>query len=136
MFVGLGVSGVVPVVHALTIYGFEELNPRMGLSWVLLQGVLYILGAFIYAVSDLVGPDVDTCRDETDNPADKMAGEIVSGDVRHLGQLPSDFPRSDPVCCRFASLRHGQGIRFSPRSPWSEMLNRIDGRNDIYKQDR
>lgn len=52
MFVGLGVSGVVPVIHGLTIYGFHELDQRMGLSWVLLQGVLYISGAFIYAVSD------------------------------------------------------------------------------------
>lgn len=52
MFVGLGVSGVVPVVHGLTIYGYHELDGRMGLSWVLLQGALYISGAFIYAVSD------------------------------------------------------------------------------------
>lgn len=51
MFVGLGVSGVIPVVHGLTIYGYQELNERIGLNWVLLQGVLYILGAFIYAVS-------------------------------------------------------------------------------------
>lgn len=50
MFVGLGVSGVVPVIHGLTIYGFQELDERMGLSWVLLQGVLYISGAVIYAV--------------------------------------------------------------------------------------
>lgn len=54
MFVCLGVSGVVPVVHGITIYGYQELNERMGLSWVILQGFLYILGAFIYAVSDTV----------------------------------------------------------------------------------
>lgn len=60
MFVGLGVSGVVPVVHGLTVYGFEELDRRMGLSWVLLQGVLYISGAFIYAVSDVFGRGVKT----------------------------------------------------------------------------
>lgn len=51
MFVGLGVSGVVPVVHGLTIYGFRELDERMGLRWILLEGFLYILGAVIYAVS-------------------------------------------------------------------------------------
>ncbi|KAL1876479.1 hypothetical protein Daus18300_002723 [Diaporthe australafricana] len=50
MFVGLGVSGVIPVIHGLTIYGYQELNERMGLSWVLLQGVLYISGAFLYAL--------------------------------------------------------------------------------------
>lgn len=51
MFVCLGVSGVVPVVHGVTIYSYKELNERMGLNWVLFQGLLYILGAFIYAVS-------------------------------------------------------------------------------------
>ncbi|RWA09300.1 hypothetical protein EKO27_g5824 [Xylaria grammica] len=51
MFVGLGVSGVVPVFHGLTIYGYHSLNERMGLNWVLFEGVLYIFGAFLYAVS-------------------------------------------------------------------------------------
>ncbi|KAI5866418.1 hemolysin-III related-domain-containing protein [Durotheca rogersii] len=50
MFVGLGVSGVVPICHALCIYGYRALDERMGLSWVLLQGFLYIFGAFLYAV--------------------------------------------------------------------------------------
>lgn len=50
MFVGLGASGVVPVIHGLTIYGYKDLNERMGLAWVLLQGFLYISGAFIYAM--------------------------------------------------------------------------------------
>ncbi|KAI1428274.1 hemolysin-III channel protein Izh2 [Xylaria sp. FL1777] len=50
MFVGLGVSGVVPVCHGLTIYGYHSLNERMGLNWVLFQGGLYIFGAFLYAV--------------------------------------------------------------------------------------
>ncbi|KAK3943284.1 hemolysin-III related-domain-containing protein [Diplogelasinospora grovesii] len=49
MFVGLGLSGVVPVLHGLTIYGYGTLNDRMGLSWVILQGGLYIFGAFLYA---------------------------------------------------------------------------------------
>ena len=65
MFVGLGVSGVVPVVHGVRLYGFEHLNERMGLNWVLLQGLLYIFGAFIYAVSSvplLVGTDTNEAR--------------------------------------------------------------------------
>jgi len=53
MFVGLGISGLVPVAHGLQLYGYSHLNQRMGLSWVLLQGVLYIFGAFIYAVGYL-----------------------------------------------------------------------------------
>ncbi|KAI1638584.1 hemolysin-III related-domain-containing protein [Biscogniauxia mediterranea] len=50
IFVGLGVSGIVPVCHGISIYGYEALVERMGLDWVLLQGFLYIFGAFLYAV--------------------------------------------------------------------------------------
>ncbi|KAL2021342.1 hypothetical protein VTK56DRAFT_7313 [Thermocarpiscus australiensis] len=50
MFVGLGLSGVVPILHALTFYGYRQLDERMGLRWVVLQGALYIFGAFLYAV--------------------------------------------------------------------------------------
>lgn len=53
MFVGLGVSGVVPVIHGSMIYGLQGLEERMSLSWVVLHGVMYILGAFLYAVSVL-----------------------------------------------------------------------------------
>jgi predicted membrane channel-forming protein YqfA (hemolysin III family) len=52
MFVGLGLSGVVPILHGLSIYGFHQLDKQMGLRWVMLQGALYIFGAFLYAVSD------------------------------------------------------------------------------------
>jgi adiponectin receptor len=59
MFVGLGTSGVVPIVHVLvTDYSYSQLNELMGLNWVILQGGLYILGAFIYAVRHHV-PSVD-----------------------------------------------------------------------------
>ncbi|KAI4868609.1 hemolysin-III related-domain-containing protein [Hypoxylon rubiginosum] len=47
MFVCLGVSGIVPVCHGLSIYGYESLRERMGLNWVLFQGFLYIFGAFL-----------------------------------------------------------------------------------------
>lgn len=53
MFVGLGLSGVVPILHALSVYGYRQLDERMGLSWVILQGGLYIFGAFLYAVSGI-----------------------------------------------------------------------------------
>ncbi|UZP39516.1 hypothetical protein NXS19_007332 [Fusarium pseudograminearum] len=50
MFVGLGLSGVVPVIHGAFIYGFQGLEDRMSLSWVVLHGAMYIFGAFLYAV--------------------------------------------------------------------------------------
>ncbi|KAF7557877.1 hypothetical protein G7046_g5932 [Stylonectria norvegica] len=49
MFVALGVSGVVPILHGASIYGFQGLEERMSLSFVALHGVMYILGAVLYA---------------------------------------------------------------------------------------
>lgn len=50
MFVLLGVSGVIPVVHGMQLYGgFMALDARIGLRWVLTEGAMYILGAGIYA---------------------------------------------------------------------------------------
>ncbi|KAI0898454.1 HlyIII-domain-containing protein [Annulohypoxylon nitens] len=51
MFVGLGASGVIPVCHGLSIYGYQALDDRMGLNWVLFQGFLYIFGAFLILTS-------------------------------------------------------------------------------------
>ncbi|KAJ2901556.1 ADIPOR-like receptor SPBC12C2.09c [Zalerion maritima] len=50
IFVGLGVSGVVPVIHGVFLYGYTLMNHKMGLNWVLLQGILYITGATTYAL--------------------------------------------------------------------------------------
>ena len=49
MFVGMGSSGIIPVLHGLKFYDLAELDRRMGLRWVLLQGLLYIIGAGLYA---------------------------------------------------------------------------------------
>lgn len=51
MFVAMGLSAVVPVFHGIRVFGVERLNQQMGLSWLVTQGFLYILGAGIYAVS-------------------------------------------------------------------------------------
>jgi adiponectin receptor len=51
MFVALGLSSVVPILHAITFAGYRQLNEKMALNWVILQGALYIFGAFLYAVS-------------------------------------------------------------------------------------
>jgi predicted membrane channel-forming protein YqfA (hemolysin III family) len=51
MFVAMGTSAVVPVLHGIFLFGFAQLERQMGVSWLILQGVLYISGAAIYAVS-------------------------------------------------------------------------------------
>ena len=50
-FVAMGLSAVVPVLHGLQMYGYEQVEKQIGLSWVVSQGVLYITGATLYAVS-------------------------------------------------------------------------------------
>jgi adiponectin receptor len=69
MFIGLGMSGVVPILHALTRSGFADLHQRMGLGWVVLQGVLYIVGATFYAVSVSLLLAVRGYRTPTDRDA-------------------------------------------------------------------
>lgn len=49
MFVGMGLSAIFPVLHGLSIFGIDRMRQQIGLSWLLLQGFLYILGAGIYA---------------------------------------------------------------------------------------
>ncbi|EPX72589.1 hemolysin-III family protein [Schizosaccharomyces octosporus yFS286] len=49
LFVIMGLFGIFPVLHALFIYTIKDLLVRMGLGWLFLQGVFYIVGATIYA---------------------------------------------------------------------------------------
>jgi adiponectin receptor len=49
MFIALGLSGIMPVVHGITIYGYSGLEDRMSISLVILLGSVYIFGAVIYA---------------------------------------------------------------------------------------
>lgn len=51
MFVAMGLSAVFPVLHGLRLYGASQMKKQIGLSWLVLQGVLYTLGAGIYAVN-------------------------------------------------------------------------------------
>jgi adiponectin receptor len=51
MFVGMGISAVVPVLDGISVYGLQQMRRQMGLVWVVLQGALYIFGAGLYAVS-------------------------------------------------------------------------------------
>jgi adiponectin receptor len=45
----MGLSAVFPIIHGLFAFGYRHLNKAIGLSWLVLQGALYILGAAIYA---------------------------------------------------------------------------------------
>jgi len=49
MFVAMGLSAVFPVLDGLAMYGFSQMQRQIGLSWLVLQGALYIFGAGLYA---------------------------------------------------------------------------------------
>lgn len=49
MFVGMGVSAVFPVLDGVRMFGLGAMEMQIGLSWLVLQGVLYIFGAGLYA---------------------------------------------------------------------------------------
>lgn len=49
MFVLMGLSAVVPMLHGVKIYGLEQMRKTASLNWVVFQGALYIIGAGFYA---------------------------------------------------------------------------------------
>lgn len=54
MFVAMGLSAIMPVIHGLNLYGMGHMKSAIGLLWLLLEGFLYTLGATIYAVSTTI----------------------------------------------------------------------------------
>jgi hypothetical protein len=78
MFVLMGLSAVFPVLHGLELYGIEQMQDRIGLTWLVLQGFLYILGAGLYAVSVISGHM--TLRMLISDS--RLAGQNVRGRVR------------------------------------------------------
>jgi len=49
VFIGLGLSGVIPAMHYVITDGFWAAVDYAALGWLVLMAVLYILGALIYA---------------------------------------------------------------------------------------
>ncbi|RKP08698.1 mPR-like GPCR protein [Thamnocephalis sphaerospora] len=47
-FIALGGSGVIPMIHALIIYGWQHVVNALSLPWMITMGGLYIAGALIY----------------------------------------------------------------------------------------
>ncbi|RIB08273.1 adiponectin receptor protein 1 [Gigaspora rosea] len=48
LFLSLGLSAVIPLTHAVILYGIELCFFVISLKWLLLTGILYIIGALIY----------------------------------------------------------------------------------------
>lgn len=50
VFIGLGLSGVIPALHYVITDGFHDAIYNAALGWLALMAILYIVGAVIYAV--------------------------------------------------------------------------------------
>lgn len=50
MFVLFGLSGIFPIIYGAWLYGLLEVYARSQLKWIILEGVFYCFGAFLYAV--------------------------------------------------------------------------------------
>jgi adiponectin receptor len=49
LFVAMGLSAIVPVIHGIFAFGIEHLDRHIRLKWLVTQGALYIVGAGLYA---------------------------------------------------------------------------------------
>lgn len=50
LFMGLGLSGLIPCIHSIVIYGFWHSVNKGSLGWLSVMAMLYLTGATIYAV--------------------------------------------------------------------------------------
>lgn len=84
MFVAMGLSAVFPVLHGIELYGFQKMRDGMGLTWLLLEGFLYILGAGLYAVSPMktLPSFFNTDRNRRAGLSEPGQARLIFGEVR------------------------------------------------------
>ena len=49
MYAGLGLSGLVFVIHGILLHGWTVQNQRMSVDWMALMAIFNLTGAVIYA---------------------------------------------------------------------------------------
>ncbi|CCE78127.1 Piso0_000742 [Millerozyma farinosa CBS 7064] len=49
MFIIFGLSGIFPIISAISLYGFENAVQRSSAGWLVFEGFFYISGAVLYA---------------------------------------------------------------------------------------
>jgi predicted membrane channel-forming protein YqfA (hemolysin III family) len=82
MFVAMGMSALVPVIHGVQLYGVKQMQESVGLTWLILQGFLYMLGAGLYAVGYLF---FGVFAEAVLIVLDSMAGMCFTRYLRYLG---------------------------------------------------
>lgn len=107
MFAGMGMCAIFPVIHGLMIYGFVQMLDQIGLGWLVVQGVFYLTGTLLYAVScSFLAIDWPT----TDK-VDAVSRISVSWKGRQVWCIPPDIPCLCGVGCSFSPHRSPQSFR-------------------------
>lgn len=111
MFIAMGLSSVWSVFHGAELFGYEQLDKQMGLSWMITEGVLYITGALLYAVCEPSGKEQQSlCLLCTLGSRPRT---FKARSIRCAWQLSSDLPCLDFAGGRRASGWIGEGVRLS-----------------------
>jgi predicted membrane channel-forming protein YqfA (hemolysin III family) len=107
LFCTIGWSGAVPMTHAAQAFGVEQADRQMGWRLMIFEGLFYITGAFIYAVS--IHGEVGALEGYVLLMfcSDSFPRAISPGLVRYLGLLASDLPS---LCCRWCGGAFGCAI--------------------------
>ncbi|KAL9561196.1 hypothetical protein ACKAV7_014551 [Fusarium commune] len=50
MFAALGLSGFIPIIQGVTIYGYKGLDDRISVTCIIIHGAMYLFGAGLYVV--------------------------------------------------------------------------------------
>lgn len=48
LFLGLGLCGVIPMIHVILAYGYEKAVAELGLWYMVTMGLMYVAGAMLY----------------------------------------------------------------------------------------
>jgi hypothetical protein len=135
MFVGMGVSAVFPVFDGLRMFGLEKMEQQIGLSWMVLQGFLYIFGAGLYAVSTCAALQ----NRNTHCRLDQSTREALARTIRYLWQFASNFPYIDCPGRHFASQRTAPSLRLPPcrfRGALHVSLSQVHSLKSAFVNDR
>lgn len=89
-FVFTGLSGLAPLAHGMKLFGFSQMMKRSGMPYYLGEGVVLLLGAFFYTVSNLAENQAYSAADSYPTDADTRISQAWG--FRHIRMLASDFP--------------------------------------------
>lgn len=110
-FVATSLSGFAPILHAMTIFPYDQLDKQAGIRYYYLEAVFYLTGAIIYGVrlvfsclvlSSLTGSPIPYLLSPIPNPesrklmasrsVDSLPREMEAHHLRRLGILASNLP--------------------------------------------